>query len=43
MSEEVILPKPLEDPTEAGVVGNISVDSNLVQIQAEARIIGGIW
>ena len=43
LSEEDILPNPLRILAEAGDVGNILVDSNLVQIQAEARVIGGIW
>ena len=43
MSEEDILPNPLRILAEADDVGEILVDSNLVQIQAEARVIGGIW
>ena len=43
MSEEVILQNPLRILAEAGVVSDILVDSNLVQIQVEARIIGGMW
>ena len=43
MTEENILPNPLRILAEAKDVGNILVDSNLVQIQAEARVIGGIW
>ena len=43
MIEEDILPNPLRILGEAGDVGDILVDSNLVQIQAEARVIGGIW
>ena len=43
MREEDILPNPLRILAEAGVVDDILVDSNIVQIQAEARIIGGMW
>ena len=43
MKEEDILPNPLRILAEAGVVGDILLDFNLVQIQAEARIIGGMW
>ena len=43
LSEEDILPNPLRILAEAGDVGEILVASNLVQIQAEARIIGGMW
>ena len=42
MSEEDIPSNPLRVLAEAEDVGNILVDSNLVQIQAEARVIGGI-
>ena len=43
MSEDNILPNPLRILAEAKDVGDILVDSKLVQIQAEARVVGGIW
>ena len=43
LSEEDILPNPLRILAEAKDVGDILVDSILVQIQAEARVVGGIW
>ena len=43
MSEEDILPKPSRILAEARDVGNNLVDSKLVEIQTEARVVGGIW
>ena len=42
MSEEDIISKPLRILAKAKDVGDILVDSKLVQIQAEARVVGGI-
>ena len=41
MSEEDILPNPLRILAEAKDVDDILVHSNLVQIQAKARVVGG--
>ena len=42
MSEEYVLPNLSRILVEAKDVGDIFVDSKLVQIQAEARVVGGI-
>ena len=41
--EKNILPNPLRILAEAKDVDDILVDSILVQIQAEARVVSGIW
>ena len=43
MREDDILPNPLKILAEAKDVDDILVDSILVQIQAEARVVSGIW
>ena len=42
LSEEDILPNPSRILAEARDVGNNLVDSKLVEIQAQARVVGGI-